>query len=137
MIAVRTTRWLGAIAADVAAVLVFAVAGRNAHDESSGAVTVLTIAAPFLIGLLVGWIISWRAGSTPTAPRTGVVVWAAAVVIGLVLRRTVWDRGVAISFVIVTALVLGALLVGWRVLWVFTHRQREIQSASPPSKAGR
>jgi hypothetical protein len=66
-----------------------------------------------------------------------VVVWLAAVVVGLVLRRTVWDRGVAISFVIVTALVLGALLVGWRALWVFTHRQRAVQSASPPSKAGR
>jgi Protein of unknown function (DUF3054) len=137
VIAVRTTRWLGAIAADVAAVLAFAVAGRNAHDESSGAGTVLTIAAPFLIGLLVGWIISWRAGSAPTAPRTGVVVWVATVVIGLVLRRIVWDRGVAVSFVIVTAVVLGALLVGWRALWVFAHRHGELESTSPPSKAGR
>jgi drug/metabolite transporter (DMT)-like permease len=134
---VPPTRWLGAIAADVAAVVVFAVAGRNAHDEGSGAGTVLTIAAPFLIGLLVGWIVIWRAGTEPTAPRTGIVVWVATVVVGLVLRRTVWDRGVAVSFVIVTALVLGALLVGWRALWVFAHRQREIQSASPPSKAGR
>jgi drug/metabolite transporter (DMT)-like permease len=137
MTAVRPTRWLGAIAADVAAVIVFAAAGRNAHDESSGAGTVLTIAAPFIVGLLVGWIVSGRARREPTAPRTGVVVWVATVVIGLVLRRTVWDRGVAISFVIVTALVLGALLVGWRGLWVLTHRQREVQSASPPSKAGR
>jgi hypothetical protein len=125
------------MAADVAAVVVFAVAGRNAHDASSGAGTVLTIAAPFLIGLLVGWIVSWRGGREPAAPRTGVVVWVATVVIGLVLRRTVWDRGVAVSFVIVTALVLGALLVGWRALWVFTHRHRELQSVSPPSKAGR
>jgi drug/metabolite transporter (DMT)-like permease len=135
--AVRPTRWLGAMAADVAAVVVFAVAGRNAHDESSGAGTVLTIAAPFVIGLLVGWIVSWRAGSEPAAPRTGIVVWVATVVIGLVLRRTVWDRGVAVSFVIVTALVLGALLVGWRALWVFAHRHRELQSVSPPSKAER
>jgi drug/metabolite transporter (DMT)-like permease len=135
--AVRPTRWLGAIAADVATVLVFAVAGRNAHDESSGAGTVLTIAAPFLVGLLVGWIVSRRAGSEPAAPRTGIIVWAATVVIGLVLRRTVWDRGVALSFVIVAALVLGALLVGWRALWVFAHRHGELKSASPPSKAER
>jgi hypothetical protein len=135
--AVRPTRWLGAIAADVAAVVVFAVAGRNAHDETSGAGTVLTIAAPFVIGLLVGWIVSWRAGSEPTAPRTGLVVWAATVVVGLVLRRTVWDRGVALSFVVVTALVLGALLVGWRALWVFVHRHGGLESAPPPSKAER
>ena len=31
-------RWAGAIAADVAAVVLFASVGRNAHDESSGAV---------------------------------------------------------------------------------------------------
>jgi hypothetical protein len=135
--AVRPTRWLGAIAADTAAVVVFAAAGRNAHDESSGAGTVLTIAAPFVIGLLVGWIVTWRAGSEPTAPRTGLVVWAATVVVGLVLRRTVWDRGVAVSFVIVAALVLGALLVGWRALWVFAHRHGELESAPPPSKAER
>jgi drug/metabolite transporter (DMT)-like permease len=137
VIAVRPTRWLGAMAADVVAVLVFAVAGRNAHDESSGAGTVVTIAAPFLIGLLVGWIVSWRAGYEPAAPRTGLVVWVATVVVGLALRRTVWDRGVALSFVIVTALVLGALLVGWRALWVFAHRHGGLESTSPPSKAER
>jgi drug/metabolite transporter (DMT)-like permease len=135
--AVRPTRWLGAIAADVVAVLVFAVAGRNAHQESSGAGTVVTIAAPFLIGLLVGWIVSWRAGYEPAAPRTGLVVWVATVVVGLALRRTVWDRGVALSFVIVTVLVLGALFVGWRALWVFAHRHGELESTSPPSKAER
>ena len=137
MTTVPRTRWLGAMAADVAAVVVFAAAGRNAHDESSGAGTIVNVAAPFLIGLLVGWIVTWRTGAEPTTPRAGIVVWAATVVVGLVLRRTVWDRGVAVSFVIVTALVLGALLVGWRALWVFAHRQREIQSAPPPSKAGR
>ena len=132
-----TPRWAGAIAADVAAVVLFAAVGRNAHDESSGAAAVLTIAAPFLVGLLVGWMASPGVRSRPLAARTGVTIWLTTVAIGLLLRRTVWDRGTAISFVIVATLVLGALIVGWRALWVFAHRRRGLPSSSPPSKAGR
>ena len=130
-------RWFGAITADIAAVVLFAAAGRNAHDESSGRSAVMTIAAPFLVGLLVGWIASAGVRRHPLAVRSGVTVWLTTVVIGLILRRTVWDRGTAVSFVIVATLVLGALIVGWRALWVFAHRRRELPSASPPSKAGR
>jgi hypothetical protein len=132
----RSERWIGAAAVDAAAVVVFAVAGRNAHDESSGAGTVATIAAPFLIGLLAGWLLDPRARARPMATATGVTVWLATVVIGLLLRRIVWDRGTAISFVIVATVVLGALLVGWRAIWAIAQRRRELQSASPPSKAG-
>jgi len=128
----RSERWIGAAAVDAAAVVVFAVAGRNAHDEGSGAGTVATIAAPFLIGLLTGWLVDPRARARPTAPGTGVTVWLATVAIGLVLRRIVWDRGTAFSFVIVTTLVLGVLIVGWRAIWAVTYRRRAVRSPSPP-----
>jgi hypothetical protein len=131
----RSERWLGAAALDVAAVLVFAVAGRNAHDESSGAATVLTIAAPFLLGLLAGWLLEPRTRARPMATATGVTVWLATAAIGLLLRRVVWDRGTALSFVIVATVVLGVLLVGWRAIWAIAQRRRGLQSASPPSKA--
>jgi Protein of unknown function (DUF3054) len=134
---VRSPQWLGALAVDIAAVVLFATAGRNAHDESSGLTAVITIAAPFLVGLLVGWVASPGVRRQPLAPRTGVMLWLATVVIGLVLRRTVGDRGTAASFVIVATVVLGALLVGWRAMWVFARRRRGLPSASPPSKAGR
>jgi uncharacterized membrane protein YbjE (DUF340 family) len=133
----RPGSWLGPATVDVVAVLLFAVAGRNAHDESSGVSTVLTIAAPFLIGLAAGWIGSSSARRAPIAVRTGVLLWVTTVGLGLVLRRTVWDRGTALSFVIVATLVLGALIVGWRAMRVFAHRRRELPSPSPPSKAGR
>ena len=42
----------------------------TAHDESSGAAAVLTIAAPFLVGLLVGWIVeSWRPEPASRCPH--------------------------------------------------------------------
>jgi uncharacterized membrane protein YbjE (DUF340 family) len=129
--------WIGPAVVDVVAVLLFALAGRNAHEESSGVSTVVTIAAPFLIGLAAGWITSSSARRAPTAIRTGVLLWVTTVGLGLVLRRAAWDRGTAFSFVIVATLVLGALLVGWRAMFVLTHRRRELPSATPPSKAGR
>jgi hypothetical protein len=128
----RIERWLGAAAVDAVAVVAFAIAGRNAHDEGFGVGTVATVVAPFLIGLLAGWLADPRARARPTALGTGVTVWLATVAIGLVLRRVVWDRGTAFSFVVVTALVLGALIVGWRAMWAVAHRRGEIRSPSPP-----
>lgn len=124
----RPRPWLGALAFDAAAVLVFATAGRQSHDEGSGIGEIATISAPFLIGLAVGWAAVPGARRQPLVVRTGLGIWAATVVIGLVLRRTAWDRGVAASFVVVTAIVLGALLLGWRALWSITNRQRTIRS---------
>lgn len=121
-------RVAGALAIDAVAVLVFAVAGRQSHDDGSGPGLILTIAAPFLIGLAVGTAVLVASRRQPSTWSSGVVVWAATVVIGLVLRRIAWDRGVALSFVIVTTLVLGALLLGWRALWNATSRQRTIRS---------
>jgi hypothetical protein len=123
----RSERWLGAVAVDATAVVVFAVAGRNAHDESSGASAVLTIAAPFLLGLLAGWLLDPRTRARPTATATGVTVWLATAAIGLLLRRVVWDRGTAMSFVIVATVVLGVLLVGWRAIWAIAQRRRGLQ----------
>ena len=117
--------------------LLFVIAGRDSHDDDGGAGDVLTIAAPFLIGLAVAWLASPRLRHRPLSLRAGVDGWVSAVAIGMLLRRVVWDRGTALSFIIVTTLVLGVLLLGWRWIWSIADRRREIRSALPPSKAGR
>ena len=113
-----------AVAADVASVLLFVVLGRSSHDEGSGVGAVLNVAAPFLIGLAVGWLLTPNARSQPFAVRTGVPVWLATVVVGVLLRWFAWDRGTALSFVIVAALFLGFFLVGWRVVVTGATRPR-------------
>lgn len=105
-----------AVAADVAAVLLFVILGRSSHDEGNGIGAVLNVAAPFLIGLAAGWLLTPSARTQPFAWRTGVPVWLATVAIGVVLRWFAWDRGTAVSFVIVAAVFLGFFLVGWRVV---------------------
>lgn len=120
--------WVGAMAIDAAAVLMFATAGRQSHDAGTGVGQILAIAAPFLIGLVVGWALVPGSRADPLATRTGVGIWLSTVAIGLALRRLAWDRGVALSFVIVTALVLAALLLGWRLIWAISSRPRTIRS---------
>ena len=46
---------------DVAAVLLFVAIGRRSHDESGSAISgIVAVAAPLLIGLVVGWLIALR-----------------------------------------------------------------------------
>jgi Protein of unknown function (DUF3054) len=105
-----------AFGVDILAVVVFVAIGRRSHDESGNAVLgALRVAAPFLIALAVGWLVA-RAHRAPLDIRSGLIVWACTVAIGLALRRTVFDRGVAVAFIIVATITLGVLLIGWRAL---------------------
>lgn len=99
---------------DAALVTGFAALGRSSHEEGVSLSGVLTVAAPFLIGTAAGWLVS-RAWRAPAAVSTGVVVWAVTVAGGMALRGLAFDRGVAPSFVVVAAVTLGVMLVGWRL----------------------
>ena len=83
------------------------------YDTGAGGVA--TVAAPFLIGLAAGWLVT-RAWKAPTAVKTGVLIWVVTIVVGLVLRRFAWDEGTAGAFVIVAAVFNAFTLVGWRVI---------------------
>ena len=127
-----------AVGADVAAVLVFVVLGRSSHDEGNGIGSILGVAAPFLMGMAVGWLAAPTPRARPFAVRSGVQVWLATVVIGVVLRWFAWDRGTALSFVIVAAVFLGFFLVGWRVVVSGATRPRSaVRSSRPPLEAER
>ncbi|MGY4710630.1 DUF3054 domain-containing protein [Mycolicibacterium sp. CBM1] len=109
----ETRSALLALAGDIACVLVFCAIGRRSHAEGVTLAGVAETAWPFLSGALLGWLISrgWRAPSALVP--TGVTVWVATVVAGMVLRK-VSSQGVAVSFIVVASLVTAALLLGWR-----------------------
>lgn len=100
---------------DVVAIVVFVAIGRRNHDEGATVDGIATVAAPFLIALVVGWIAA-RAWARPVAPRTAFVIWPVTVVVGMLLRNIVFDRGTAVSFIIVATAVTGVFLVGWRLV---------------------
>ena len=51
-------------------------------------------------------------------------MWLTTVVVGVALRRTVFDRGIAPSFVIVATIVLGLFLLGWRGVAALVQQRR-------------
>jgi hypothetical protein len=117
--------WATALTVDVLLVLLFAGLGRSTH--ALDAAGLLVTAWPFLVGLLLGWLV-WRVRRAPFAvwPR-GVALWATTVAVGMGLRLVVGE-GTATSFVLVTLAVLGAFLLGPRVL---VSALRAFRSRSP------
>lgn len=114
---------------DVLAVLVFVVVGRRNHDEGSAIRATLETAVPFLAGLAAGWC-TVRAWRRPFGLLTGVAVWPVTVLVGMIVRRWVFDRGTATSFVIVATLFLGACFVGWRAVAATLERRRATAPAA-------
>ena len=103
-----------AASADLLAVLVFSAVGRGSHAEGIDAFGVLTTAAPFLLGLVIGWLVdrAWRA---PLRLPVGVAVWVGVVVVGLGVR-TAFTHRLPLTFVVVAAASLAVFLLGWRAL---------------------
>ncbi|NYD66306.1 DUF3054 domain-containing protein [Agromyces atrinae] len=127
----RSTRIaLGAFLGDLVIVLAFATIGRASHAEGllgDGGVGLMTTAWPFIAALGIAWLVTlaWR---RPTAPlRTGVPVWIVTVAVTM-LFRALSGQGTALSFVIVTAVSLGAFLVGWRLVAFAVSRRRRVSA---------
>jgi hypothetical protein len=82
---------------------------------------------PFLVGLVLGWAVAlaWR---HPLAVwPTGVVVWAGTFLAGMLLRVAT-GQGVALAFVIVAALTLALLLIGWRGIALLMSRRTRVST---------
>ena len=100
---------------DVVAVVVFVAIGRRNHDEGTALSGVLGVAAPFLIALGISWI-GLRTWREPFNRTSLIATWVITVFVGLLLRRLVFDRGIATAFIIVTVITLGLLLGLGRLL---------------------
>jgi hypothetical protein len=105
-----------ALAIDLVAVLVFVAVGRVSHDDPLSLGGVLDTAWPFLIGVaggLLGLLLTrWPAFSL----MGGVMMVFKTVVLGLVIRYAIQGEGTPGSFCLVTAVVLTALMLGWRLV---------------------
>ena len=127
----RPRGWPRVLAADLVVVLAFALLGRIAHDEGSLVVGTIGTAAPFVLGLLAGWLRAPCAGlGAASRSRTvGFGWWLVAWTLGggLLLRWVTGD-GTAPAFVAVAAGVLTLGLVGRR--WLVEVWQRR-PSATP------
>lgn len=110
-----------ALLLDAVCVLAFAAAGTRTHAGRLTVAAAAETAWPFLAGAGVGWLLcrAWRR-PTDLVP-TGIVVWLATVVLGMLLRRATGE-GTAGPFVVVATVVTALLLLGWRALARITRR---------------
>jgi len=121
----RAVLW--ALVADIVGIIVFVTIGRRNHDEGVAPAGVIETAAPFVIAVLVGWLLG-RAWKAPFAVGTGVIIWVTTVALGMVLRKLVFDEGTATAFVIVATVFTGAVSNGWRL--VVRTRQARVTTGS-------
>ncbi len=106
---------LAGFAADVVCVVVFCTIGRRSHAEGLSIGGVVETAWPFLTGTVAGWLLA-RGWQRPLSLwPTGIAVWAATVVVGMLLRRAT-GAGTAASFIVVASVTTAVLLLGWRAV---------------------
>lgn len=114
---------LALAAGDALAVVAFAALGASHHGETvfSNPTHVGWVAAPFLVGwalaALLGGLYTNDAVATPRrALSWAVPAWILATLVGQGLRATaLLPGGTSPTFVLVTLVVGGAIVVGWRV----------------------
>ncbi|MFQ4148952.1 DUF3054 domain-containing protein [Arthrobacter sp. LAPM80] len=109
-------------AADLVLVAIFALSGRSSHSESLTAAGVFATAWPFLASLAIGWLVCrmWRA-PLRIWPQ-GVCLWLITVAGGMALRILSGSTA-ELPFVVVATLVLGAFLLGHRLVATIVARR--------------
>ena len=107
---------LRALAYDIVCVLALVVIGTSNHNEDTGLAGVLYVATPFLISVVGSRLYALSLRKGVQSVEDGVTVVLYTVGIGMILRRFVFDRGIATAFIIVATLFLGSTMLGWRAV---------------------
>ncbi len=105
----------GAVALDVATVLVFVGVGRSVHRHGLTVAGMASTTWPFVTGLAVGWFVLLARHRPGRALGDGIVVVVATVAVGMALR-VVGGQGTALAFVLVALAFLGLAMLGWRLV---------------------
>lgn len=106
-------RFLAALGVDLLLLVGFAALGRSSHDEGTPVGGTLLTAAPFVIGYSAG-ALATGLHRDPLSVSRAAVAWAPSIALALMLRRVVFDRGIAVPFMIVALATTAILLLGWR-----------------------
>lgn len=118
----RVPLWAAALL-DAGSIALFAGLGRRSHETGHVLTGVPETAWPFWAGAALGWVATAAVRRrVPDTLADGGVVLVATVLVGMALRQLT-GQGTAWSFVLVTTLVLGVLLLGWRAVAALLARR--------------
>ena len=104
---------IGALTADLVAVIAFAAAGRQSHEADGAVALVLVIAWPFALAALLAHAGLPLAGVQPASLRAGLAAVGTTYAVGMALRG-LSGRGLDPAFLVVALLSLVVLMLGWR-----------------------
>ncbi|MDI6024420.1 DUF3054 domain-containing protein [Leucobacter sp. UT-8R-CII-1-4] len=105
-----------AVILDVFFVLVFASSGRSQHGEVSSIEGTFATAWPFLLALLLSWVLSFAWRRPFAMLRSGLPIWLGTVALGMLFRVWFTTGGAPLPFVLVATGTLGVSLIGWRAI---------------------
>lgn len=120
--------YLGVVA-DVILVIIFAALGVLSHDGALTAPTLVRVAWPFLVSLLVAHLIlrTWTSQPWQLWPRGVFIVLIT--VVGAMAIRSLLGEGTDPAFVIVSFAVNTLFLLGWRLIArLLTRRSGQARS---------
>lgn len=127
---------IAAIIADLVLVILFVIVGRASHAEALDVDGIQRTALPFLAGTLMAWIGFLLKRHSGLSLMNGVFAWAMTVVLGILFRLLLGDTA-EFSFMLVTALVLAAFLIGWRaVRWLIVRNRPVEPRVKDPRRSG-
>ena len=114
---------------DVALVTLFVIIGRRSHGEADNVGGIVDTLWPFLLALVVGWLVTWAWRRPLAIVWAGIPVWLMTVALGMLIRTSA-GQGVQPTFIAVAAVVLGVFLVGWRLVALpIARRRRSVADA--------
>ncbi|HWQ12053.1 MAG TPA: DUF3054 domain-containing protein [Roseiflexaceae bacterium] len=117
---------------DLIAFMLFAAIGRSSHGEAAGLDALLQVAgtaAPFVAGWLIvapalgAYGLRTAGGARRMLGRT-TLAWLAAWPLGLGLRALALQRGIPVSFALVTLASVLAILASWRGAFALLEARR-------------
>lgn len=115
-------KWPLWMAVDVVLIVLFALLGRREHEHALSISGILMTALPFLIAYVAMTFLSRPWFTINKLFPAGVLVWVGTVAVGLALRIA-FGSTAAVPFIIVASLVLGAFLMGRRLVTSLVARR--------------
>ena len=106
---------LRAFAFDALCILLMVVIGTRNHKTDTGISGILFVAAPFWIAMSLAHLAPLLQRKNRQDPNP-YMVWGYTVIMGMLLRNMVFNRGTAAAFVIVATVFLGITMFGWRAV---------------------
>lgn len=124
-----TGDWLLPVVADLVCVLVFAFAGKTAHEAGESGWVVLAIVWPYALAVVLAHAgLLLRGRQTRRVWPEGGVILAVTYVLGMLLRA-ISGRGIAVGFLVVAVLFLALTMLGWRCIVQLTVSRRTSRSS--------